>query len=220
MTKKASTKKSHVKVNPRVSDVYEDTEGFTGQATSHRGVVIRKAKGGFEAPRYGLENYRSLGAIKSAIEKLMKDKEGATTKDAEGNEVKAESCESSKDQELYTERYHNIISRAKDIILEGRAEDAKASLEKVKARQKVLDAHEKKTGKKLDITKTPEHKAHKKNFPGAKRQAKKVKGAKETSAEKHNRQVQTYTDRLKKYGKTKKQAAYDKAMSKQTSRFD
>ena len=182
MTKKASTKKSHVKVNPRVSDVYEDTEGFTGQATSHRGVVIRKAKGGFEAPRYGLENYRSLGAIKSAIEKLMKDKEGATTKDAEGNEVKAESCESSKDQELYTERYHNIISRAKDIILEGRAEDAKASLEKVKARQKVLDAHEKKTGKKLDITKTPEHKAHKKNFPGAKRQAKKVKGAKETSA--------------------------------------
>ena len=220
MTKKASTKKSHVKVNPRVSDVYEDTEGFTGQATSHRGVVIRKAKGGFEAPRYGLENYRSLGAIKSAIEKLMKDKEGATTKDAEGNEVKAESCESSKDQELYTERYHNIISRAKDIILEGRAEDAKASLEKVKARQKVLDAHEKKTGKKLDITKTPEHKDHKKNFPGAKRQAKKVKGAKETSAEKHNRQVQTYTDRLKKYGKTKKQAAYDKAMSKQTSRFD
>ena len=105
-------------------------------------------------------------------------------------------------------------------MTEGRAEDAKASLEKVKARQKVLDAHEKKTGKKLDITKTPEHKAHKQNFPGAKRQEKKVKGAKETPAEKHNRQVQTYTDRLKKYGKTKKQAAYDKAMSKHTSRFD
>jgi hypothetical protein len=103
---------------------------------------------------------------------------------------------------------------------EDRAADAKASLEKVKARQKVLDAHEKKTGKKLDISKTPEHKAHKQNFPGAKRQEKKVKGAKETPAEKHNRQVQTYTDRLKKYGKTKKQAAYDKAMSKQTSRFD
>ena len=103
---------------------------------------------------------------------------------------------------------------------EGRAEDAKKSLDAVKKRQDVLDAHEKKTGKKLDITKTPEHKAHKKNFPGAKRQEKKVKGAKETPAEKHNRQVQTYTDRLKKYGKTKKQAAYDKAMSKQTSRFD
>ena len=106
------------------------------------------------------------------------------------------------------------------VFTEGRAEDAKKSLDAVKKRQGVLDAHEKKTGKKLDITKTPEHKAHKKNFPGAKRQEKKVKGAKETPAEKHNRQVQTYTDRLKKYGKTKKQAAYDKAMSKQTSRFD
>jgi hypothetical protein len=103
---------------------------------------------------------------------------------------------------------------------EGRAEDAKASLDKVKARQKVLDAHEKKTGKKLDISKTPEHKAHKKEFPGAKRQEKKVKGAKETSAEKHNRQVQTYTDRLKKYGKTTKQKRDDEAMAKHTSRYD
>ena len=103
---------------------------------------------------------------------------------------------------------------------EGRAEDAKKSLDAVKKRQDVLDAHEKKTGKKLDITKTPEHKAHKQNFPGAKRTGKKVKGAKETDLQRHNRQVQTYTDRLKKYGKTKKQAAYDKAMSKQTSRFD
>ena len=105
-------------------------------------------------------------------------------------------------------------------FFEDRAADAQKSLDKVKKRQGVLDDYEKKTGKKLDITKTPEHKAHKKNFPGAKRQEKKVKGAKETSAEKHNRQVQTYTDRLKKYGKTKKQAAYDKAMSKQTSRYD
>jgi len=220
MTKKASTKKSLVKVNPRVSDVYEDTEGFTGQATSHRGVVIRKAKGGFEAPRYGLENYRSLGAIKSAIEKLMKEKEGATTKDAEGNEVKTESCESSKDKELYTERYRTIISRAKDIILEGRAEDAKASLDKVKARQKVLDAHEKKTGKKLDISKTPEHKAHKKNFPGAKRQEKKVKGAKETPAETQRRQTNRQVSRVVKHGYTSKEKKEVESMAKHTSPRD
>ena len=105
-------------------------------------------------------------------------------------------------------------------FFEDRAADAQKSLDKVKKRQGVLDDYEKKTGKKLDISKTPEHKSHKQNFPGAKRQAKKVKGAKETPAEKHNRQVQTYTDRLKKYGKTKKQDAYDKAMSKQTSRYD
>lgn len=360
MTKKASTKKSHVKVNPRVSDVYEDTEGFTGQATSHRGVVIRKAKGGFEAPRYGLSNYRSLGAIKAAIEKLMKEKEGATTKDAEGNEVKAESCESSKDQELYTERYRTIISRAKDIILEEvayegltdlqrrrylgrkegeskerlkrindrkakkaalaaltkhakgmkagiydsyeeegeqlvempyqvygspdgkkekkigrpvksgkyaaaraaeledthratggryraqkeeveldeatraakegkkdehrvgvdiRAKQAATSLAAKRARQKVLDAHEKKTGKKLDISKSPEGKTHAKHFGGS-RQTKKVKGEKETDLETHNRRVGRDVLRKLKHGKTSKEKKYDAAMAKHTSRFD
>lgn len=105
-------------------------------------------------------------------------------------------------------------------IVEGRKEDAEKSLEAVKKRQEVLDAHEKKTGKKLDITKTPEHKEHKRNFPGAKRTGKKVKGAKETPSEKHSREVQTYTDRLKKYGKTKKQKRDDEAMSKHTSRYD
>ena len=34
-------------------------------------------------------------------------------------------------------------------LQEGRAEDAQKSLGKVKKRQEVLDAHEKKTGKKL-----------------------------------------------------------------------
>ena len=294
MTKKASTKKSHVKVNPRVSDVYEDTEGFTGQATSHRGVVIRKAKGGFEAPRYGLSNYRSLGAIKAAIEKLMKEKEGATTKDAEGNEVKAESCESSKDQELYTERYRTIINRAKDIILsempyqvygspdgkkekkigkpvksgkyaaaraaeledthratggrsraqkeeveldeatraakEGkkdehrvgvaiRAKQAAKSLAAKKARQAVLDAHEKKTGKKLDISKSPEGKTHAKHFGGS-RQAKKVKGEKETPAETHNRRVGKNVARIVKHGYTSKEKKEVQSMAKHTSRYD
>jgi hypothetical protein len=105
-------------------------------------------------------------------------------------------------------------------MTEDRAADAKASLDKVKARQKVLDAHEKKTGKKLDITKSPEHKAHKQNFPGAKRTGKKVKGAKETPLETHNRRVNKYSERLRKYGKTKKQDREDKAMAKHTSRFD
>lgn len=113
MKKKVSTKKSEIKVNPRVSDCYEETEGFTGQATSHRGVVIRKGKGGFEAPRFGLENYRSLGAIKSAIDKSMKEKEGETNRNAEGNETQKES-----NQSISKERYQQIIEDAKSIILE------------------------------------------------------------------------------------------------------
>jgi len=105
-------------------------------------------------------------------------------------------------------------------VKEGRAEDAKKSLDAVKKRQGVLDNYEKKTGTKLDISKTPEHKAHKQNFPGAKRTGKKVKGAKETPLETHNRRVNKYSERLRKYGKTTKQKRDDDAMSKQTSRYD
>ena len=103
---------------------------------------------------------------------------------------------------------------------EGRAEDAKKSLEKVKKRQGVLDDYEKKTGKKLDINKSVEARDHKKNFPGAKRTSKKKRGEKESELETHNRRVNKYTERLLKYGKTKKQKKDDDAMAKHTSRFD
>ena len=125
-------------------------------------------------------------------------------------EVSEESNQESETETLLTFRQFN----------EGRAEDAKASLEKVKARQKVLDAHEKKTGKKLDITKTPEHKAHKQNFPGAKRTGKKVKGAKETPSETHNRRVGKNVARIVKHGYTSKEKKEVQSMAKHASRYD
>ena len=112
------------------------------------------------------------------------------------------------------------LKKEEFVMQEGRAEDAQASLAKVKARQKVLDAHEKKTGKKLDISKTPEHKAHKKEFPGAKRTGKKVKGAKETPLETHNRRVNKTVDRIVKKGYTSKEKKDNAAMAKHASRFD
>ena len=103
---------------------------------------------------------------------------------------------------------------------EGRSEDAQVSLAKVKARQKVLDAHEKKTGKKLDIAKTPEHKAHKKEFPGAKRTGKKVPGAKETPAETQRRQTNRQVSRVVKHGYTSKEKKEVESMAKHTSPRD
>ena len=103
---------------------------------------------------------------------------------------------------------------------EGRSEDAQVSLAKVKARQKVLDAHEKKTGKKLDIAKTPEHKAHKKEFPGAKRTGKKVPGAKETPAETQRRQTNRQVSRVVKHGYTSKEKKEVESMAKHASRYD
>ena len=114
----------------------------------------------------------------------------------------------------------NYMSFSEFLLSEDRAEDAKKSLDKVKARQKVLDAHEKKTGKKLDITKTPEHKDHKKNFPGAKRTGKKVKGQKETPLETQNRRINKSNARISKHGYTSKEKKYVKSMAKHASRYD
>ena len=93
---------------------------------------------------------------------------------------------------------------------EGRAEDAQKSLNKVKKRQKVLDKYEKDTGRKADIKKTPEYKQHKMRFPGAKRTGKKVKGAKETELQQHNRRTTKHNERLMKRGPTKKEAERQK----------
>ncbi|AOO06251.1 hypothetical protein RW260905_176 [Synechococcus phage S-RIM2] len=125
-------------------------------------------------------------------------------------EVSEESTKESKTETFLTFKQFN----------EDRAADAKKSLDAVKKRQGVLDTHEKKTGKKLDITKTPEHKAHKKNFPGAKRQEKKVRGAKETPSETQDRRIRKATERIVKRGYTSKEKKEVKAMAKHTSRFD
>ena len=75
----------------------------------------------------------------------------------------------------------------------------------------MLDKHEKKTGTKLDINKSVEGKAHKSNFPGS-RQAKKVKGQKETESETRNRRVNKNTERIVKRGYTSKEKKEVKAM--------
>jgi len=108
-----------------------------------------------------------------------------------------------------------------DFIAEGKGSpEALASLDKVKKRQEVLDKHEKKTGTKLDIKKSPEYKDHKKNFPGAKRTGKKVKGAKETPSETHNRRVNRNVSRIVKKGYTSKEKKEVQSMAKHASRYD
>ena len=108
-----------------------------------------------------------------------------------------------------------------DFIAEGKGSpEALASLDKVKKRQEVLDKHEKKTGTKLDIKKSPEYKDHKKNFPGAKRQEKKVKGAKETPAETQRRQTNRQVSRVVKHGYTSKEKKEVDSMAKHSSRYD
>ena len=158
-----------------------------------------------------------LKAKAAAKRKANLKKEEAYVSQEEVSEESDQSIEKEETSSLL--KFEDFVSALNDLN-EGRAEDAKKSLDAVKKRQGVLDNYEKKTGTKLDISKTPEHKAHKQNFPGAKRTGKKVKGAKETPLETHNRRVNKYSERLRKYGKTTKQKRDDDAMSKQTSRYD
>tara|TARA_S200002703_G_C3787156_1_gene242756 strand:- start:1203 stop:1937 length:735 start_codon:yes stop_codon:yes gene_type:complete len=101
-------------------------------------------------------------------------------------------------------------------------EKAEKSYASVKKRQKVLDKHEKDTGKKLDINKSVEGKKHKMNHPGS-RQKPKVKGEKETELQQHNRRVSKHNDRLIKKGPTtkekEKQAGYDAYEKKTKSKY-
>ena len=120
----------------------------------------------------------------------------------------------------WDEMYDIFYEPQGENIDEGREEDAKKSLDAVKKRQGVLDDHEKKTGKKLDITKTPEYKSHKQNFPGAKRTGKKERGAKETPDETHRRRVNKTVDRIVKKGYTSKEKKEVESMAKHTSPRD
>jgi len=103
--------------------------------------------------------------------------------------------------------------------VEIRAKQASKSLEAKKERQKVLDKHEKKTGTKLDISKSPEGKSHDKNFPGS-RQKKKVKGEKETESETQNRRAGRQVLRVLKHGFTEKEKKESKAREKYDSPRD
>ena len=100
-----------------------------------------------------------------------------------------------------------------------RAEKAKASLAAKQKRQAVLDKHEKKTGTKLDISRSKEGKEHATNFPGS-RQQPKERGKKETPSETQNRRINASNARKIKHGFTSKEKREAESMAKHTSRFD
>jgi hypothetical protein len=104
-----------------------------------------------------------------------------------------------------------------DTLRANRAERAKASVAAVKKRQAVLDKHEKKTGTKLDISRSKEGQEHARNHPGS-RQAPKERGAKETPQETQNRRVNRSNARVIKHGFTKKEKEANRGMY--SSRFD
>ena len=215
--KALSEKKTKIKINPKQSEITEK------KGCNH-------TKKGMECPMHGTDKCPDTEMseakkkddtyLETDFKKRQKNNEKARKDLMKGPQMKNPHFESTEEnayvsqEEVSEESNQESDSEAKILTFaqfnEGRSEDAKKSLDAVKKRQKVLDAHEKKTGKKLDITKTPEHKKHKMRFPGAKRTGKKVKGAKETELQQHNRRVSKHNERLIKKGPTKKEAERQK----------
>jgi len=243
--KELSEKKTKVTINPKLDDLKEkaklsdhgedcdcmkcDKKRRGDDVNDGPDVANESAVPGKPAER--LKTDRNMFSIpkdeREAAAERLKAKAAAKRKQLKKEEayVSQEEVSEESDQSIEKEetssllKFEDFVSALNDLN-EGRAEDAKKSLDAVKKRQSVLDAHEKKTGKKLDITKTPEHKAHKKNFPGAKRTGKKVKGQKETPQETQNRRINKATERIVKKGYTSKEKKEVKAMAKHASRFD
>ena len=224
-----------------VTAIPKDERDAAAERLKAKAAAKRKAKGieeGYydpmEDPDFDhdeAERTRGQSGKNKSITIKKKTKKTTKTEDVayvSQEEVSEESNQSIAETEtLLTFGQFNEATRAakegkKDehrVGVEIRAKQSAATLAAKRARQKVLDAHEKKTGKKLDISKTPEGKKHAQHFGGS-RQEKKVKGAKETPLETHNRRVGRDTLRKLKHGKTSKEKKYDAAMAKHTSRFD
>ena len=218
-----------LKTDRNMFSIDKDERAAAAERLKAKAAAKRKAKGMKEGYYDPMEDpdfdhdeaERTRGQsgkpAKKKTKKSTKKEEVAYVSQEEVSEESDQSIEKEETSSLLT--FEDFVSALNDLN-EGRAEDAKKSLDAVKKRQSVLDAHEKKTGKKLDITKTPEHKAHKQNFPGAKRTGKKVKGAKETPSETHNRRVNKTVERIVKKGYTSKEKKDNAAMAKHASRYD
>ena len=222
-----------LKTDRNMFSIPKDEREAAAERLKAKAAAKRKAKGMKEGYYDPMEDdtfdhdeaERTRGQSGKNKSITVKKKTKKSTKKEEVAYVSQEEVSEESDQSIEKEETSSLLKfedfgSALNDINEGRAEDAKKSLDAVKKRQAVLDAHEKKTGKKLDITKTPEHKAHKQNFPGAKRTGKKVKGQKETPQETQNRRINKTTERIVKKGYTSKEKKEVKAMAKHASRFD
>jgi DnaJ-class molecular chaperone len=205
-------KKTKITLNPKLKDVMEKHDGKPCPKT---GEAECKCDEKTPAQKSICPTCRGTGKV-----------DGKTCPDCGGKKTKSMEEQAYVSQEEVSEESTKEVAETETSLLtfrqfnEDRAADAKASLEKVKARQKVLDAHEKKTGKKLDINKSVEARDHKKNFPGAKRTGKKVKGAKETPAQTQDRRIRQASTRIATKGYTSKEKKEVQSMAKHASRFD
>ena len=221
--KALSEKKTKIKINPRKEEMMEKMKNNHGEdCDCMKCEKKRRSEDVNDGPDIATEAAKKKddSYLETDFKKRQKNNEKARKDLMKGPQMKNPHFESKENayvsQEEVSEESTEEVAETETSFLtfgqfnEGRAEDAQKSLSKVKKRQKVLDKYEKDTGRKADIKKTPEYKQHKMRFPGAKRTGKKVKGAKETELQQHNRRTTKHNERLMKHGPTKKEAERQK----------
>jgi len=189
-----SEKKTKIKINPKQSEITEMENNHGEDCDCMKCEKKRRKEGGekevaTEAKYYDpmeddtfdhdeAEATRGQSGKNKSITIKKKTKKTTKTEDVayvSQEEVSEESNQSIAETEtLLTFGQFDEATRAakegkKDehrVGVEIRAKQSAVTLAAKRARQKVLDAHEKKTGKKLDISKTPEGKKHDQHFGG------------------------------------------------------
>lgn len=212
-----------------VSSSDMNPKGAAVRASSGSGMTMTKA-GGLGKSKSTANNPAADDLRKKYFDKQAKaDRRAAARERAESGEDRVGRLIRSVQNSHYSpegEMVDEATASAKRGIaephrpnVESRREKAAVSVAAVKKRQAALDKHEKKTGVKLDISRSKEGKEHAERFPGS-RQKPKVKGAPESASDKHSRLVSRHNQRVIKHGFTSKEKKEGDAMQKWHSARD
>ena len=220
--KELSEKKTKVKINPKLKDMMEGGCGTLPKMSKGGAITVDKIKNnhGDDCDCKKCDKKRRSEDL--GDETTVSTEETAYVSQEEVSEESTKEIAETETSLLTFTQFQEARRGPEDPSKAAKREKAEKSYAAVQKRQKVLDKHEKKTGKKLDIGKSPEGRLHKMRHPGS-RQKPKVKGAKETELQQHNRRVSKHNERLIKRGPTKKEAerqkGYDAYEKKHKSKY-
>ena len=200
-------KKTKVTINPKLKDVMEKKCDKCGEESCE--CDTKKKKKCPECNGKGCKHCGGTGYHDGEGGENESMEEQAYVSQEEVSEESTKEVAETETSLLTFRQFQEARRGPEDPSKAAKREKAEKSYAAVQKRQKVLDKHEKKTGTKLDINKSPEGKLHKMRHPGS-RQKPKVKGAKETELQQHNRRVSKHNERLIKRGPTKKEAERQK----------
>ena len=165
--KELSEKKTKVKINPKLKDVMEGDCGTLPKMSKGGAITVDKIKNnhGDDCDCKKCDKKRRSEDL--GDETTVSTEETAYVSQEEVSEESTKEVAETETSLLTFMQFQEARRGPEDPSKAAKREKAEKSYAAVQKRQKVLDKHEKKTGKKLDISKSPEGKLHKMRHPGS-----------------------------------------------------